>query len=691
MALLDNTLANQAHEPLSIAEVKSALSTGYWGDEAAIKLVLQDALTAESYEASKSWVANWPTASTLYQSPYSARYWEGTQTERANVPFFTVASAVNSLTPQIMNGLFYENPPFMIQERPGTKAQEARAVGAIEGYQLDQIGFREELRLGVMNALLYGTAIFKWGWESFTKTRVVYKRKDPALNIKNPIVGSPNIQVHSTDDEIEEEVIDEDIEQPTFEHMANLRYVLVDPTLNVPDISKGKFVVHRMYVTFDDLEKMRDRPGFNIPSRDELIELFLPPKEVPEQSLGEDSAKNPMWDLRADGRGKEGTIDPFKEPLELLERWTEDHYMVVLQKKALLCNDANPYGVIPFLSVGWWDVPEAFFSMGLAKTLGGEQRIQQGITNTWLDGLALNLNLPLIRVKGKSVQTQSVRIAPGKIWEVDNKDDIKPMDRFPGVPEAGEHLSLSQSRVDQNSGAGALNTSGMAAGHSNLARTAAGANLIGGSATTAPDFVEKLANQVIVPFLYHVQEMNNAMLPHSQIKKILDEELQDAYFKDGGDVVDLLNAKVKFSILAGAKMQAKRAMAQAFPIMIQFLTNQQTVEQLAVAGYRVDVTEIMRTLYQVSDFKNFNDVVVKMTPEEEQRYQQQNSPQAKVQAQAQAQAQLQDKKKNDQLELIDSENQARAGREVLRAALEKNEIPEALTGQGGPTGFGSNA
>lgn len=690
MALLDNTLANQAHEPLSEAEVKHALHTGYWGDEAAIKIVLQDALTAESYESSKSWVASWPTASTLYQSPYSARYWEGTQTERANVPFFTVASAVNSLTPQIVNGLFYENPPFMVQERPGTKAQEARAVGAILGYQMDEIGFREELRLGVMNALLYGTNIWKWGWESFTRTRKVYKRKEPAVNLKNPIPGSPNIQLHDADDSIDEEILEEEIEQPTFEHMANLRYVLVDPTLNVPDISKAKFVIHRMYVTFDDLEKMRDRPGFKIPSKEELIELFLPPKEVPEQALGEESAKNPMWDIRADGRGKEGTIDPFQEPLELLERWTGDHYMVVLQKKALICNDDNPFGKIPFLSVGWWDVPEAFFSMGLAKTLGGEQRIQQGITNTWLDGLALNLNLPLIRVKGKSVQTQSVRIAPGKIWEVDNKDDIKPMDRFPGVPEAGEHLSLSQARVDQNSGAGALN-SGPGAAHSNMARSATGANFLASSQTTAPDFVEKLANQVIIPFLYNVQEMNNGLLPMSQMRRILDEELQHAYLKDGGDLLNLLNARVKFSILAGSKMQARRNMAQSLPILVQLLTTPQAESQLTIANKRVDFVEISRMIFQTSEWKNYNDVIVTMTPEEMQRAQM-NSPAAKMQAQAQMQQQQQEQKKNDQLEIVDAENTARAGREVLRHALEKGSEPDTLTGEPTATvGYGANA
>src|SRR5207245_1886797 len=133
--------------------------TGVWDDAVALKLVTQDAIRAENFEAAKQWVMQWPTAVVLYQSPFAARYWEGTQTERANMPFFTVAKAVNALVPPILKGLFYDDPPFMIQERPGTKAQAARAIGAVLTYQLEDINFREELRLVVTNALLFVTSI----------------------------------------------------------------------------------------------------------------------------------------------------------------------------------------------------------------------------------------------------------------------------------------------------------------------------------------------------------------------------------------------------------------------------------------------------------------------------------------------------------------------------------------------------
>ena len=686
MAILDAQVSDPS-KPIAPAQVKEKLRTGQWDDAAALSLVINDAITAENYESSKQWVAGWSTGNTLYQSPFTARYWEGTMVQRSSIPFFTVASAVNSLTPQILNGLFFEDPPFMIQPRAsGTSEQEAVAVGDVLGFQLQDTGFREELRLGVINALLFGTTIWKWGWETLTETYETVVRKPPTT-LPNPVPGAPNIQIDEEDEDLEIESVEVEIDRPFFEHIKNLRHVLVDPTLSVPDISKGKFVIERIYMTWNELNDLRERPGFDIPSEEELIELFLPPKEPVEMATGETSLKNPVWDMRAKERWDEATIDPFNEPLETLWRWDNDKLIVILQKKRVLFNDDNQFHKIPYLSVGWWDVPEGFYSMGLAKTVGSEQQLQQGVVNTWLDGVALNLNPSWKRIQGKSVPTQSIRLSPGKVINVESKDDITPLERTPAVPEAGEHIAMSQSRVDQLAGAGALNTQGMGAGHSNLARSATGANLLANSATTAPDFVEKLANQVIIPLLNNFHQMNFRLLPKKMLKRILNDELQHDYLKAQGDVVNLYNAKVKFSILAGAKMAAKRAMQAQLPVIIQFLTNEQTTQQLAIAGYRVDVLQLMRDMYQVGEWKDAADIIVKMTDDEQQRAQQ-NSPAALTQMKVQGAQQQQQQKHSDALDIVDSENVARAGREVLRSALEKSETPEDLTGGPSPTNVG---
>jgi len=680
------------HKQITPEEAKAALPLGLFAsDDPALRLLVQDTELAESHELTRSWVLSWDQSNLLYQSPFTQRYWGGTTTEAASVPFYTVATAVNALVPQIINGLFYENPPFMIQKRPGTSSQTARAIGDVLAYQLEKIGFREELRLGGINAVLYGTEIFQYGWDRHTETRRIYKHKNPPVEVASQIPGQPPSKIY--DDEFEETTVEEVIDQPSFEHIVNLREVLVDPSLNVPDIRKAKYVIRRRYVTWKDLDKLRERPGFDIPSQEKLLELFLPPVEPAQESTAEEGIKNPLWDVRSEPQYQDATVNPFDKPLELLERWDNQTYIVGLQRKLIICNEENPYNKIPMFSIGWWDVPDAFWGLGVGRTIGAEQRLQQGITNLWLDQASLNLNGVYVRVRGKSIPTQNIRIAPGKIIETEEKDAFKPLERQPAVPEAQQHLVLSQARAEQVSGANEAASQGIAgaSGHSNLARSAAGANLIAsGSGNRISDFVEKLANQVIVPLLYEMHEMNRMLLPASQLRYILDEELQHDYTKSN-DIIDILNARVQFSILAGAKMQVRRNMAQSLPLLTQSLFNPEFNQQLAVQGMKLNVMELFRMWMEASEWKNQNDLIVPMSPQDQQRWQQMQ-PAAQAQGKLQAASAMQDKKFEQQQQLADQENVARAARDVLRQTFEKATAPEALTGEPGATeGFGSEA
>ena len=680
---------NDNTAPIEAAEAKEAIrNDGLYSDDPALRLCVADAIKAENFAQSKAWILNWNGASLLYQSPESPRYWQGTNVPAASVPFFTVATAVNSLVPQITTGLFFDTPPFLVQERPGTTGEAARAIQALLGYQLEDIDFEPEVTLGVTNAVTFGTGIWKWGWEKFTKTRKIFKTKNPPVPLDSSIPGLSIPPL--TDDDLDEEVTEEVVDRPTFEHIVNLRQVLVDPGLNVPDIRKAKYVIHRLYMTWKDLNKLRDRPGFNIPSESKLLELFLPPVEEPDAAVQEEGTKNPQLDARAAARWDDTSINPLEDPLEVLERWDNETYTCVLQKKLVLCNDLNPYGKIPFFSINWWDVPEAFWGMGVARTIGAEQRLQQGITNIWLDQASLNLNGVYVRVRGKSIPTQNIRVSPGKIIEVDDPKGFLPLDRQPAVPEAGQHLQMSQARAEQVSGANETATQGIAgaSGHSNMARSSAGAQALSAGAGSRPAFfVGKLSTQVIVPWLYEMYEMDKAMLPVSQLKYILSDELQHDYLKNGGDIIDLLNARVKFSVLAGAKMQTRRNMAQALPLVVQFVTNQQTENQLALQSKKVDIAELIRLQFEAADLKSFNDVIVDMTPEDTARWQQmQNGPAA---AKIQGAQSLQQQKFEQEQQLLDQANEARAGRDVLREEIKKSVEPEALTGAPDPNGLGS--
>ena len=680
------------HQEITLPEAKTFLSSGTFGDPAALALCIQDAERAESEMNRRSWILQWESSRDLYNSIYTPNFWPGTQMEAASVNFFTVATAVNGINPQILAGLFYENPPFIAQERSGTTAQCARAVSALLGYQLEDINFREELRLGGMNFLLFGTAMFQEGWEKFTRERKIVKRKNPPVVIPSTVPGAPDTRI--TDDELEVEIIEETIDRPTFEHIVNLREILADPGLEVPDIRKAKYVVRRRYMTWDDLDKLRDREGYDIPSREKLLELFMPPVEPVESNPQQDGGRNPLYDARAEAPWEATTADPFQKPLEVLERWDNKTYTVVLQKKLVIYNDKNIYGKIPFLSIGWWDTPGSFWSMGLGRTIGTEQRIQTGITNLVIDITNLKLNAPLVRVRGKSVPTQSIRIGPNKMIEVDAQGDLAPLKFGDPVVEAAELFGQSIGRVAEVSGNNSITSQGQAgqSGHSNLARSSAGAQLLGqGASNVISDCVDKLANQVIVPFLYDCMEMNQSFLPPSQLEWIMNDELQHDYLTQGGDIVDILNSRVKFSILAGSKMQSRRNMSQGLPLLVQFITNPEIMQQLAIENKKVDVNELVRMYFEASDWKNMNDVVIPMSQADIER-QQAQSQAALQQSKGVVQSQLQQQKFNQQQQLLDMADTNRAARDALRDAWKKAVEPDLFTGQpqSSNVGFGGS-
>jgi hypothetical protein len=698
MALLPEP--KQQHEPISQEQAQKALSTGKWDEQAALQLVIKDADKAENFEATKQWIMGWTTATTLYQSPQVTRYWEGTQVERSNIPRFTLATAINSLAPQIIKGLFYEDPPFMPQPRPGTSSQLARAFGAVMAYQTEDMNLRETLRLGTISCLLYGTAIFKYGWEVYKKEEVEVRRKVQPVELRNP-QGEVTDVIESGDEELEEVPKEILIDRPTFEHITNLRSVLVDPGLREPDIRKARYVIHRMYLDWNEIEELRNRPGINLPSKETLLSLFFTPKETPPAAPGENLYPTPLADARALPAYEQNTEDPFARPLELLERWDKDRYILVLQRKLVLASTPNPYHAIPFFSIGWWDVPNAFWSMGLAKIIGPEQRLQAGVLNTWTDMLSIMLNGVYTRVKGQSVPTQNIRLSPGRIIEIDKENALQPLTRHQPVPEVMEILQLSASTVEQSSGANEFSMQGVAgaSGHSNLARTAAGANYMAtGAGSRAEDFVEKLCNQVFVPFLYAMADLDKRLMPLKTMRYILSDELDHEFLKgysaegkaQKNDIIDLYNARLKFSISAGAKMLARRNMAQSLPIMLQFLSASPIVQSLAIEKKKVDAQELVRMMFEVSDWKNYQSVVIPMTEEDEKRWQAMQ-PGAAQQAKFQGQAALQAQQNEAAAQRDNDNNIARAAREVLRQGIEQSATPMAVGGEPGGPGFGGGA
>src|SRR6266446_6884076 len=122
--------------PTAKVDVSEVHSPANVENSAALQICVQDAMSAESWLQSNYWSLRWREADALYQSPPGILMWEGTTQPRANVNRFVVAETVNAIHPQIMNGLFYENPPFVLRPRPNLEQNTTRAISTLIATEL---------------------------------------------------------------------------------------------------------------------------------------------------------------------------------------------------------------------------------------------------------------------------------------------------------------------------------------------------------------------------------------------------------------------------------------------------------------------------------------------------------------------------------------------------------------------------
>lgn len=622
----------------------------------------------------KSWAPQWREADILYQSLRSQGAWEGTQVTRANISRFTVAKLVNAIVPQLVKGIFYSDPPFQLRGFGDIKPETLQAKTAVYAALLQEADERDgtsvpvEVEEGMTSQAIFGPLIMCWGWTERCRMRKRYVRKREPVE-QTVIPGQKPIVTHTVEsnnwDMLEEEV---QTSRP-FLRFVDHRTVLFDPKWNKPDIRKCRKVGLRSYVTFDDLDEMREEPGFNIPSREELLALFFPPVEQPAQPGTAEGSMASASPMHAQPRWDNSSADPLMRVLEMVELWDENWHDVVLNRKCFIKSEANEFGKHPLLSCNWWNVPDSGHGIGLGRIVGQDQRVDTGVTNGCLDILAHTLNPDYIRAEGVSELTQNIRQRLGGVVAV-SKDPknayiLKEQPRVPS--EALAMLQLSKAESESAAGANEQLVQGATptAGRSSLGRTATGAaGMIAGSASRLEGPLERFVRQVFVPYLYVMDELVNDRLPSDQLHAIIGERLgKDFEF----DEEEFRNASLKFEVLAGAHLAAKKAMAQVLPLLAEFASQPGLAQQMAeVNGEYVDYALIFKSIMEMGEWRYDSPFVKPLTPEMKQRVAAKSGQNGKFQQQVA----LENLSHQHDIENINEKAQTRAAERVMTQQFE---------------------
>jgi hypothetical protein len=651
-------------------------------DLTALKIALQDRANAETWIQTQGWLLQWQREERLYLFKVPVRTWDGTNIPRSHLGMPLVYEHVESVLPQLMSALFANDPPFTSKPLPNTNMETARANDALLGWQLNKMNAREEFRLGLKYMLLHGIGIWKIGWQSYTTKRKVYVRTKPYEWTTVP-QGHRVMRVNPKGNSKKAIDIEVEVNEPTFEH-KNIKHILVDPGLQGPDIRKAKFVIDLRYMTPLQLDELRDYEGYKIPSLEDLIKLKFPDggEETPRQNPLERPELNLFQEFQPQPRHWNSTVDKRAQPLEVMEYWTKDRVYTILQSKTIIRNEPNPFGVIPFFSVAQADVLGSFFGVGFGMLIGNEQRMQQGVINTFLDDLSLSLNGMFQRVRGTNVLTQQLRMRPGGIIDSDTAEGVSIMKRNPiPIAETQAVLAASDSRAARRTAANESAVQGaMPSDKSSITRTATGVNsLASGSGTRLQAIVEQFAYQVFQPMLTTMHKMNGVYLEPEDISRILSNELGISY---QGDTLELINGQFDFTMTAGSRLQSRTSMKQSLPLFYQFLLTQPVLEAVQQQQKKVNILELVKMTFDTSGWPSdstYDSLIIPMTQEDIQRAQQEQQAPAQAQAaQMQHDAQMESIKTENKGQLLDRSSVDKAGELFFKHVFEHDD--ETATG-----------
>jgi hypothetical protein len=226
--------------------------------------------------------------------------------------------AVEKLMPTVMLAFFSDSKPFLLERMGKTTMEAARMWQHVLAWAIKESGFKEGIRQCLKSAFLYGICFARWGWKSEER-----KKKTYAFDQSRKVVKS---------------VTSYEISHPTFENIE-IRKALADPSLREQDCRKARWMAVQIFTDANGLDELRKDDTYkNIPTREELRDILSAGSEATTDSMA--AAKNMSWrDNQAAKETDAQSVDPLKQPLELIEYVAGDRVIVVLQRKIVIRND----------------------------------------------------------------------------------------------------------------------------------------------------------------------------------------------------------------------------------------------------------------------------------------------------------------------------------------------------------------
>lgn len=637
-----------------------------WSDELAKRIVIHD------YERVNLWRRQnmdmrWNEDERLLHANVIQRIWEGTPIPRASLGIKVIWQQIESLLPHLMSSIFTAADGIWFEcfPRPGTDSDAARMTRELMASQLDEAGMWEISRRVFKSCLLYGTGILKVGWKRSERDREIWEDKlVPTLSK----VGGQSITT-GTKREFRRKKLNEKINRPDLSYVS-IHDFFIDPSQKLPQVDGASYAIQRSFATYEELTWMAENdPSIELPSKAKIIEA-IKLKTTPSRADADQFKRRAAQeaDIMEEYPVK-GSIDPARAQFELIEYWTDDRLVTLLNKTDVIRNIPNPYGFIPFISVNYTDILDQFYGRGIASIIEGEQKLQQGILNAHIDETSLNIHGALVVEAGTVLNKQQLRRRPGQIIEATRADAVVPLAMPNVTQDAFIALQQSQVRAQQYTGVSDMIATGVPSVKTSATRTAAGVGAVVQAASSRVEYmVENVENNFIVPVLNKIIQLNQRYLDPKQTIDILGPKGAQQI-----SAMAVANGQYKFELRAASRMSARQSAASNLPLVLQTIMNPALMEMLQQQGQKINVMAVVRDVLDILNWRNRNDWFQAMSQQEMQ------------QAQTQQNQKIQEMQLNSQLatqrdrDRVVTKTMADAAKMVLDKALEgKPAAAEAL-------------
>lgn len=576
----------------------------------------------------------WRVNDALYCSYVPVRYWPNTKIERSSLGFGVAFEQIEGAYPMICQALFAQPDFFSLEAEPGSNPQAVRAQQAYLDYSFNypdmSVSPAElEYKMSIKDMLLYGNGYVKIEFNPALKIPTV-RRVDP-------------------------------------------RNLYIDPAIPGPLINKARSVVERTFLTVEQVRAFRADTRMNVPSDEELWALAQGYSKT-NADIGKEQKEALIGNYYSVGTSDNNPL-PTDKRIEVLMYYTPTKIIWILNRQWVLYKATNPYGFIPFSMVPCYLYTSSPYGISIADAQEANQRYVEGLLNSRLDYVNLNLIPPRFIPRSAMFTTDMESWGPGSLFRFDEPEKFNAYNPPDITSSIFNEISFIQSAADRKTGISSM-LSGIPT-PSNANRSATGVNAqMQGASLRLYSFVDNAENYLLIDSIQKCIRMARIHLGGTEsVPGIIrgEENPEDVQFVQVSAQAFAQGSRVR--VRAASKMLSRDRLGQMYGFIAQNILNGAMIGSLQQVGETIDFKELMEMLGDATGVSRKYKIIRQMTDQEKQQMQQAQQAQQQSKNQGEIQKAQMEQQTRLQMGQMKAQSEQQKNQTALQIAQMKSSGP----------------